>query len=1468
MRIVNKSAFVIYVLMLMVGTLHAIDRMREPRFKTYSTEDGLSNDGVSCILEDTEGFIWFGTWDGLNRYDGNKFIVYKSRPGDRSHLRSNKIREVVEDKMGYLWVKTFDKKVYRFDKRKEEFLPVLETDKGERLENMFMADIIPMANGDVWLLTEDKEAICVSALPNGTLKIVNYNREIPYLENNVNFLFEGTDSRVWIGTETGLVCLIKGKGLYRLDVTSGGRPYGMDLNFTQAAEQADGHLFFATTTGVLVAYNPQSKAFTRKKIEEGPTLALLASASGKVYLTFPGKGLTVFDPRDESLQHHRDNGASFFSIYEDKETMVWLEPERDGVILYQPHDNTFHRFRHEKEHNLPFMAGAGAVNDGSFRVFEDVNNTVWVSLKGGGFGYYERAKNKLAYFYNNPADNKRLFSNNLVAAYSDKKGVLWFCTRNGGVHKATFFSDNFQYKRLVDHSSNRFDNEIRALLQDADGKIWITNKRGEVYYHKNGDVKMLESDQIPGSIYCITEDRNRNIWLGTKGYGLVKLEPKNEERTEYKVSRYEHDPADNTTLSSNQIYSITEDDKGRLWIGTFQKGPNLLLEENGKVHFKNINNSFKNYPKRTFQVIRHAIWGPDKRVWLGTTDGLLRFDPDENPDDIEFIPTVKVSGDVNSLGNNDITYLFESKDKTVWVATFGGGLNKVTNKADEFDQPLRFKSFTKEQGLPNDIVLSMVEDNSRSLWIATENGIAMMHPKTAEFRNYNVYNGLPKVDFSEAACLQARNGAIFFGCVDGYVSFYPDKIVNDRFPGNMVFTGIQLYNQDINIADPKSPLKVSVNYADEIILNHNQDVITIEYAVLDYRFPDDVSYAYILEGYDKDWHDVKNQKKATYTKIPPGHYTFRVKTAHSGHFENVPEKTLSIIVKKPWWLSSWALCCYAVLFLAGLELVRRVAFTMIRLKHKVAVEKKITELKLQFFTNISHELRTPLTLIVNPLFKLKQEERLSEKGRKYLATATRNTDRMMRFVNQLLDFRKMQADKLSLQVKKVNLLVLLRELLENFTDIAEDKQLSIVLSADEAEVEAWCDREKIDIVFFNIISNAVKFSRKKGKILIRVTQTKERILIRVVDEGHAVAEDQLKLIFEAYYEGGNTQDKAFKGTGIGLALSKDIIKLHGGELWAERNADVGMTFSISLLAGKAHFATADFAELDAEAADTGFDFETAGIVAAEEEGAHVTSLPKLLLVEDNPELRQFIAEEFRALYLVTVASNGVEGYAKAVEEMPDVIVSDVMMPEMDGIQLLEKIKTDERTSHIPIVLLTAKSSIEDQIKGLSYGADFYITKPFHVDYVRYLLRNLVQSRQQMVRAMLEASNVLKLEPSEVVITSKDEAFLKNVIEIIEREMPDTSFHIDVVVRAMAMGRTTFYKKLKSLTNMSPVEFIRDIRLKRAKQLLDSGELTVTEVAYKVGFNSSGYFSTCFKDKYAVSPSDYLKKATAQDEEGR
>ncbi|WP_207424960.1 two-component regulator propeller domain-containing protein [Pedobacter sp. SYSU D00535] len=1423
----------------------------EPKFTHYSTEDGLSHNGVLCIKQDREGFIWLGTWDGINRFDGHTFTTYKSRPGDKSDLRNNKVRDIVEDQLGYLWVMTYDRKVYRFDKKTEEFTALSKSVSGENLEHLYFKKIIPLVNGDTWLLTENREVLCVSPGANNSLRVVNFSSgRYLFAGRAVNFIYEDKDHKIWFGTKKGLVCLIK-RGSKYSSYFSSPKVYASNLSVTSVSGNSAGEIYFGSTSGVLIRYHEKGKTFSNFKIQGTEISDVRASNTGKTYVTTKSAGLFLFERGAVFRRLGDGSQKKLQSIFEDSNGNLWIETPNAGVYRYSPTDGKFKYFTSK---------GQNPYGDKGYNIFEDVNHVVWVRLKNADFGYFNRAEDRLDFFYNEPGASNKLFSNSVVSALSDSKGVLWFSSRNGGLNKVVFPSNNFKHHLLIKDPNAKSDNEVRALFQDQDGKTWITSKTGKLRVYKNGkEIKGLLSAPYPelGRIYCITEGKDGTIWIGTKGQGLLKLDPLNKERTQYKLTRFVRELNNPYGISGDQIYSILVDDKGRVWVGTFGKGLNLLVFENGRYKFRNTNNTFKKYPNKAFNVIRHIIQGPDKRIWLATTDGLLRFDPNQDLDNVSFIKTTKIPGDRSSLGSNDALYIYQARDKNIWIGTFGGGVSKLISSPSDLKQPLRFKTFTREQGLPNDIILSIVEDDIGGLWIATENGLSRLDHRRGIFRNYDNYDGLPKTRFSESAVFRSNTGEIYFGCLNGYISFRPDKLVNQKFKSLLALTNFQLYNTDINTRNSNPGIKYAINYAKEIILRFDQNFIAFEYALLDFRLSKNISYSYILEGYDKTWHHVKNQRKAAYTQIPPGKYTFKVKVTDSYYFSNLPEKEISVHILKPWWLSNWAILGYCLAALVIIEIIRRVALTLIRLKNKVVVEKKMTELKLQLFTNVSHELRTPLTLIVNPLNRIGETENLSSKGREYLEIADKNTKRMLRFINQLLDLRKIQSQQFKLSVQSIELVSFLNQIASYFNDICSEKniQLKVVCSSNECIV--WGDEEKIEIVFFNIISNAIKFTPVGKHVYVEVDAHGEKyVTVSVIDEGVGVSEDKLQDIFKLYYEGDNRQDKAFKGTGIGLALSKDIITLHKGRISASNNKEEGITVAVELLKGNSHYNPYDIVS-ERTVINQVVESKPIKVQNIEPPG-NTDGLPKILIVEDNTELRKLLADQFSSRYQVLEAENGRQGCKKAVEFQPDVILSDVMMPEMDGIQMLNQLKSEMETSHIPIILLTAKSSIEDQINGLSFGADYYVTKPFHTDYIEHLIKNLVTQRQRILSNILEKTKVVKLEPSEIFITPRDEKFLKDVIQIVETKMSDIHFKIDSVAEGIGMGRTTFFKKIKSLTNMSPVELVRDIRLKRAKQLLDTGEMGVTEVGYMVGFNSSSYFSTCFREKYNVAPSEYLK----------
>ncbi|WP_164891109.1 hybrid sensor histidine kinase/response regulator transcription factor [Botryobacter ruber] len=1444
----------------LLGVTTQVRAQLKCKIERYTTEEGLSHDNVTSMLKDREGFMWFGTWDGINRFDGHDFVAYKAYPGDNSKLKNNRIVSIVEDEAGFLWLKAYDNQIYRFDKKTESFFSLEELLNRKGYKSIVFDKVILGKNGYIWLTTKNQGVYCVSKATSAQPSISRFTHEQitgqSRSSSQLNFFYPDKSGTIWIGSPHGLSRLTRNKaGNYALKII---RSDSLNkLNFTAVLEGTN-KLWFGTGEGTLVTFDKKTNRVRKHKASDSSINSLCLSRKKQVlYLSNSGRQLITLNLSgvQTSVASMPGKGA-FLSIFEDNAGLLWIEPESQGAIMFNPATREFKHFVQPKDATFhPSIK--------FYHIFEDHQKRIWVSMQGGGFGYYDSTTNDINYFYNKPGSPDQQFSNFVSSLYLDPAGVMWMCTNDRGLNKIIFQENYFDHQVLVQHTANKSENEIRYIFQDSKNRTWIATKGAELYVYEQGKVVtgLLDSEADFGSgIYCMLEDRQHNLWLATKGNGLYKAVPQDNTRSKYRLTHFMPDPNDPYSLNNEQLYCILEDSKGRIWVGTYGGGLNLVEQTAGKTRFLNDKNLLRHHLKGFFEKVRHLNEGPDGAVWAGTTDGLLvvKSDPEAG---FTFETYQKRAGDKASLGNNDVQFVLKDSRNTMWLCTSGGGLNKaVVTKNNK----LKFRAFTKEDGLSNDYILSAVEDNSGHLWLATEKGISRFDPGKQQFRNYDSYDGLPKAKFSETAAAKLANGRLLFGTRNGYLSFNPAEISNKKLRANMAFTNLQVNNKDVAPAGKNSPLKYNINNTRQIALAHDQNILGIDFTVLDHYWGSKQAYAYRLAGFDEQWHHVKNQHRAVYTNLPPGHYTFEVKSLDPEIYESIPSKKLAITIHPPIWRTTWAYLLYILLTLTLLEIIRRVAFSMIKLRNRISIEQKLTDLKLRFFTNISHELRTPLTLIVNPIEAIANQEELSPKGREYIKVVRKNTSRMVRFINQLLDFRKAQSGKMKLKIAQVEVVSLVKEISSHFAEAAAEKQILLQTVSNVKELYAWLDAEKIDIVLYNLLSNALKFTPNGKVITIEIKHTgNDAFTIKVIDQGVGVPNDKLAAIFELYYEVEKQEGNNTGGTGIGLALAKEFVELHHGKIFAHNNASEGLTVTVALKDGKEHFHPEEIVAVEPTAAEQGQPALPLELLSAEEVTEAVpavqSALPLVLLVEDNGELRRFLADQLGKAYRVEEAEDGEEGQAKALKLLPDLVISDIMMPKMDGIQLLDKLKNTEATSHIPVILLTAKTSVEHQIEGLNYGADYYITKPFQTDFILASVKNLLAQRKKIFDHLLSDKKQLELSPGEIVITSKDEAFLTEVIKIVEDGMSDPDFSIDAVAETAGMGRTTFYKKFSSLTNLAPVEFVRDMRLQRGKQLMDAGEANISEIAYSVGFNSAGYFSTCFKKKYNCTPSEYLKK---------
>ncbi|MFT3682129.1 MAG: two-component regulator propeller domain-containing protein [Ferruginibacter sp.] len=1445
--------------------LFLLNALAQPKCKVdfYSTEQGLSHQAVTCIVKDSEGFMWFGSWDGINRFDGHSFVSFKSSPGDMSVLENDRIDEIVEDQEGQLWIIAYDKQVYLFDKRTRQFRSLSKFIDSGSNKKTFFYKILAASNGKVWLQSETDGLFCLSQKTPAQNSFTRFNKsggKDQYLPSNViNFWHQDSQNRVWVGTPAGLCCFVQSPGSNYVNSSIVPAQIAGNTNCTTVDEDSD-HVFFGTADGNFILFDKNKNTFSSYKISNSNINALLRSKKRTaVYITTADGILASFDITKRNITATSQQSAgALYTVYEDRQGFLWIEPENTGVVRYDPVSKTS---RHFFESNAKHYNVIG----NRYKVLEDKNGMVWINMKGGGFGYYDSKENSIKKTVNTSDGSVYQLPSIIYAIFFDEAGILWFTTNERQLVKLILQGNSFKQQLLEENEVSRADNEVRGIYYDRQGRVWAGAKSGRLYIYQNEkEIKDLFSNEPAngfGYVYSILQDSKNNIWIGTKGNGLFKATPTDVTQSKYRLTHYQTDRNKKFGLGCREIYSLLEDKQGRICIGSFDEG--LLLVQDGKdsVKFIHRNDAYFKYPKENFNKIRHMALDGKGNLWIGTTSGLLIMDAN---DPGKYVTCSKIPGDKESLGNNDIQFVYRDSKNQMWLATSGGGICLAKN--NDIDNSLKFRNYTTRDGLSNDYVLSCAEDRKGNLWITTESGLSEFKPGTGVFKNYDSYEGLPRASFSEAAVsTPLPNGQLVFGTTKGLLSFDPASMSTDRIAANIVFTNIQVNNEDAGPGMNETVLQNDINYVPELTLKHNQNIISIDYSILDYRAGSRSGYAYRLAGFDDKWHDDRNQRRATYTNLPPGHYIFEVKSLNSELYTNIPSRRLSFTILPPPWRTWWAYLIYAVVAIALLLIIWRTALAMIRLRNKIAVEQKLAALKLQFFTNVSHELRTPLTLILNPLEQIAKKEKLSAEGTAYAEIVRKNANRMVRFINQLLDLRKVESNKATLNASRVEIISFVKKISDYFTEAIRSKRIKLDIISNENSLAAWVDADKLDVIIYNLLGNAIKFTPegKAVKIIISALPGEESFSIAVADEGLGVQKEKLNNIFELFYEGDHPSAREVKGTGIGLALCKEFVNLHGGNIWAENNAAGGLTVTFKLKTG-----TKNAGEHTPVVAEAPAGLPTAkpveqqilpqSIFTHTEKGPEA---PLVLLVEDNDELRLFLTGQLGEFYRVETAKDGEEGYRKAVSQEPDLIVSDIMMPVMDGIQLLDKVKHDINTSHIPVVLLSAKYSIESQIEGLKYGADYYITKPFNNEFLIASIDNLLRQRKNLFDSLVQKKQQVELSPGTVVVTSGDETFLKDVIRAVEEKMTDPDFNIETIAETMLMSRTTFYKKFKSLTGLTPVEFVKDMRLQRAKQYLDGGQNNISEAAYLSGFNNPKYFSTCFKEKYHVSPSEYLRLKT-------
>ena len=1450
-------------------------------FSHYSTQDGLSHSAVMCIHEGTDGFMWFGTWDGLNKFDGYNFTVYKSKPGDTSSLSHNRVEQIVEDKFGYLWIKTYDEKVHRFDRKTETFMNFSKNISGKNSLDYHIKDIYESPKGDIWLITKGDGCIRIKSDPMTFKSSVYYyntqNSDTLLIPGNlVDFVYHDRNNNIWISTEKG-IAVYEGKRKVQL-------PYFInkpDQYHYTACMDDENILWLGSSNGQIIEYHYNSGSFIQHQLPVNSEITqILKTDDKKLLIGTIDAGIIMYDLESSQTLHFDkqryktliDNHIR--SLYLDKYGIVWIETDSAGVVRFKPDQKSFKRFKQVTDNVSPYVYYGDY-----FNIFEDINDVLWINLKKGGFCFYNRELDKIEYFYNEPESPERRFSNLVTSAISDSYGNLWLSTHSRGIEKISFINNKFEFTLPAQKAKALSANDVRSIYEDKNGYLWVGTKEGKLYAYKENKIVKIYTEKtnnygdihIMGMVYCIIQSSDGKLWFGTKGDGIVVAEYMgNPENMKFKTTHIRHDPEILNSLSHNWVYSIFEDHKQRIWVGTYGGGINLITNDSDDFSIFNRNNSQFTYPYSECGQIRHILEDAQNHIWIGTTNGLVILDPEQKiAGDQNFVLIQKDPGNEKGLANNDVHFILRDKNNAMWVSTFGGGLGKVVSSRLEVSS-IELKNYNSNQGLPLDIVLSMQEDRQGNLWLSSENGLTRFDPEKELITSFSMIDGLKTLIFSEGASCKGVNGRLYFGSLEGFYSFIPENVKKEDFNPEMKIVGLQLFNKDVKVNDEHKILNQSISLTKAITLNYNQSVFSIEYAGLFYQNPDQLEYAFKLEGYDKDWNYVRNQRKATYTNLPAGDYSFIVKCGLSGNFNDHTTKELKIMILPPPWKSNWAIVGYIIGIILIIYLTRKIIIQILSLKHKVLLEQQVSDMKVRFFTNISHELRTPLSLIIGPIEELLQNSNIRENTRDYLEVIDKNARRMLSHVNNLLDFRKIQTGKMKLNLSEIEIVSFVRDIYEGFGQLAKLHNIDFRFKSDFELLKVWIDPDRMDTVIFNLLSNAFKFTPYDRKIELQINSyNNEKFELVIKDEGVGISETELPHIFDRFAVAHQSEVSQNKGTGIGLSLVKEIVELHKGKVSTKSSLGNGSTFIVSLFIGKEQFndgevnvvnISQDHYEHNYSIEDVDFEDIKEIDLPFESEG-----LSNILVVEDNRELRDYLRKNLVKIYNVMVAKDGKEGLKMAKENGPDLIISDIMMPGLSGIELLDCLRNEIATSHIPVILLTAKTSVESELEGMRYGADAYITKPFKMDVLKARIKNLISLRQTIYQKYgNHEMKVVELAPDEIVVTARDEEFIKNVIKIIEENMSNTDFNIEQISVSVGMGRTTFFKKLKSLTGMAPVEFLRDMKLKRGYQLLETGEFTISEIAFKLGFNDAGYFTKCFKEKYKTTPTAILKSIKKSD----
>ncbi|MBB6002546.1 two-component regulator propeller domain-containing protein [Arcicella rosea] len=1344
---INFKAYIFFV-MLFVAEFNLWGQIYPYNFRSISIDNGLSQSTVYSITQDTLGFIWMATQDGLNRYDGYAFTVYHPINGDANSLQSNYLKSTFLDSDGHVWI---------------------GGDRG------------------------------VSKYNHLTNQFINYKPVRKFVgEWFVSAITEGKDKSIWIGTNSGEIFVI--------DATKG-----------------------------------TIKQFFFDSIKYGiKSINCLKFYNDRLYIA-TNVGLYTKTPNTNRLYKVKfDSEVSPSSVNDimiDNSTL-WIATEGNGLFNYNLRTKTVNNYLHE-------VGNAQSLANNDVRgISKDATGNIWIGTFKGLSVLHKDSKQFQNYYHqlNSPYT---ISQNSIRSIFKDRQGGMWLGTYYGGVNY--YHSSDLKFNNLNQNMGkvSLNDQVVNTIKQDKGGSFWIgTNDKGlnhwnpktnsiSYYTHNEANKNSLSSNNIKSLVF----DEKDRLLLGTHNSGLNILDVKSGKFTVLKK-----DPKNDRSIAGDMVYALLKDHKSRIWVGT----------RTGFDFFDSKNNTFKHIlldaagKRLSSDEISFLMEDSKNRIWIGTTNGVNQFYPESDLFNV-------FQGSM--LSNEVVNCITEDPKKRIWIATRYG-----LNLFDEAHQT--FISFKERPEFPQGTIYGLLTDEVGNLWFSSNNGLGCFNPETKETKWFDTNDGLQSKQFNIYAFCKAKDGMMLFGGINGLSYFYPKTISQSPLKLKLSFTGLELFDKIVIPNDENDILSAHIDRSTNLILKHDQKQFSIIFNTFNYISASRTKYTFRLKGFDTKWY-FTNSPKVTYSNLGTGEYVFEVKAiGPSGEMSTL--RTINIEILPAWYASSLFLCSLFLLILSfGYVVYRNISeriITLEQLKQERIERDKINyinQVKTDFFTNISHELRTPLTLILAPLEEIMSKPVNDNYLKNQYRLMLSNTRKLYHLVNQLFEFRKAEAGTLKLCVEKSDLVTFVKEIYNSFKPIAERKDISYDFISSEMSIITFFDKDVIGKILFNLLSNAFKYTDFNGKIKIELIVSSKNVVIKVYDNGIGIQQEYLEKIFERFYQIDAKETNL--GSGIGLAFTKYLTELHHGRITVDSVCGLGSTFSFEFPLDSTVYQNDMLRSngiIDASFEDTWI--PKSGLLLDENWGENV-QLPQketILIVDDNSEILNYLARYFQQFYHVITASNGNQALTELNEKQIDLIISDIMMAELDGINLCIKIKKNIQTSHIPIILLTARAETEQQIKGIEVGADDYITKPFSIKLLSIKVQNILHSRKRLKEYYSASKDII---PENVAFNILDEKFLKQAMRIIEENLSESDFSVEKLSREIGMSRSNLYLKVRAITGESVTDFIKRIRFKKAIELLEEKQYTIAQIAYMSGFNSPSYFSTAFKQYHGCMPTEYLAK---------